>query len=102
MSYIVVTSNESGREAKVIQSEEAVVKLIEEKIKEGLSEDSIQVFSGEQVPFKVEKVPVVKLTTAESATESTTEEAAADSNENASSYTSFTKFNEEQVFSLDS
>ena len=106
MAYIVLFSNDSGREAKVIQSEEAVTKLIEEKIKEGLAEESIQVYSGEQVPFQVEKVPVVKLkATAEAdevAADTTSEEAAKEEKENTNTYSGFGKFNEEQVFSLDS
>lgn len=106
MAYIVLFSNDNGREAKVIQSEEAVTKLIEEKIKEGMAEESIQVYSGEQVPFQVEKVPVVKLKavaeTVEATSSATTEEATKEEEENANTYSGFAKFNEEQVFSLDS
>src|SRR3990172_4807654 len=61
MMYLVTHSDVAGDDKVFCEDEVSVVELIESKIKEGASENDINVYEVSPVNFQVERVPVVKL-----------------------------------------
>ena len=61
MKYLITYSGAAKEERIFCENEGKAIELIENKLREGISEDAIGVDSLEQADFQVEWVPVVKL-----------------------------------------
>ncbi len=111
MKYLITISDETTEEKIFCDNESEATALIEQKVRDGVSENSVLVYAIEPVEFQVERVPVVKISDSAPAPSATVAaepevpdfraEATAAPAETASSDGS-NPFLSEQVFSLDS
>lgn len=111
MKYLITLSDETNEEKVFCDSESEATAVIEQKVRDGVSESGIKVFAIEPVSFQVERVPVVKISDSPAPVASTVEPEVpdfraeaqtADSSSEATDADSTNPFLSEQVFSLDS
>jgi hypothetical protein len=109
MKFLIMISDETTEEKVFCDNESEATAVIEQKVRDGISESAITAFSMEAVQFEVERVPVVKISDSAAVktsspepevpdfrAEATEAPAAAPSKEGSNPFLS------EQVFSLDS
>ena len=113
MKYLISISDVTTEEKIFCDSESEATAMIEQKVRDGISEDAVSVYAIELVSFQVERVPVVKISDsapAPSATATATAEPdvpdfraeATETPAETASGDSSNPFLSEQVFSLDS
>ena len=61
MRYLIMVSDETNEEKVFCDVESEAISVIEQKVREGVTEDAINVFTIEPVDFQIERVPVVTI-----------------------------------------
>jgi len=109
MKYLITISDETTEEKVVCENESEATEMIEQEVRDGVSEDSISVYTIEPVDFQVERVPVVKISDSAPVPSTTSEPEVPDFRAEATEAPaemapgeSSNPFLSEQVFSLDS
>ena len=69
MKYLITISDETTEEKVFCDNESEATALIEQKVRDGVSENSVSVYAIEPVDFQVESVPVVKWTSSDDKTD---------------------------------
>lgn len=109
MKYLITVSDETTEEKIFCDNESEATALIEQKVRDGISESAISVYGIEPVDFQVERVPVVKISDSAPAPSVPVEPKvpdfraeATEAPAEAATGESSNPFLSEQVFSLDS
>jgi hypothetical protein len=61
MKYLIKVSDETNEEKVFCENESEATAMIEQKVRDGISEESISIFLLQPVSFQVERVPVAKI-----------------------------------------
>lgn len=112
MKYLITVSDMTTEEKIFCDNESEATSLIEQKVRDGVEEENIQIFAIEPVSFEIERVPVVKISesaVAEVRVEQPVEDSVPvfgssvnESSEEPGRAQSENPFLSEQIFSLDS